>query len=282
MSAVSKWFTPASSAASTTCLDASSSIRMPKLLHPRPATETSRLPTVRISIAVSSRLPFDRRAARPTLPPPLVGSLGPVDEVGEAYRGVRLRVSTLVTDADVATLDTVAPATPGWTVHDVLAHLVGVATDIVSGNLDGVGSDPWAAAQVERSRERTCVELLAEWDEHGPVVDEMAAQFGRAAGQLLSDTTTHEHDVRGALDAGGARNSDAVGLSFGFLGLSLAEQLDAAGVGALTVRHGDMTDTLGSGEAVASLHIDDFEFVRALTGRRSVEQIAAYDWDGWF
>ncbi len=218
----------------------------------------------------------------PTLLPPLVGSLGTVDEVGDAYRGVRLRVSTLVTGADVATLDRVAPATPDWTVHDVLAHLVGVATDIVSGNLDGVGSDPWAAAQVERSRERTCGELLAEWDEHGPVVDEMAAQFGRAAGQLLSDATTHEHDVRGALGAAGARDSDAVVLSFGFVGLSLGEQLNAAGVGAITVHHGDVTDTLGSGEAVASLRIDDFEFVRALTGRRSVEQIAAYDWDGGF
>jgi hypothetical protein len=30
------------------------------------------------------------------------------------------------------------------------------------------------------------------------------------------------------------------------------------------------------------LRIDDFEFVRALTGRRCVEQMAAYDWDGTF
>ena len=28
------------------------------------------------------------------------------------------------------------------------------------------------------------------------------------------------------------------------------------------------------------LRIDDFEFVRALTGRRSLDQIAAYDWEG--
>jgi hypothetical protein len=205
-----------------------------------------------------------------------------VDEVGQAYRGVRLRVNELVTDADAGALDTVAPATPDWTVHDVLAHLVGVATDIVSGNLDGVGSDPWAAAQVDRSRDRACVDLLAEWDEHGPVVEEMAAQFGRAAGQLLSDASTHEHDMRGALGAAGARDSDAVGLSFGFVGLSLADQLDAAGVGALVVHHGDLTDTLGSGERVASLRIDDFEFVRALTGRRSLQQLAAYAWDGDF
>ncbi len=205
-----------------------------------------------------------------------------MDEVGQAYRGVRLRVSELVTHADADALGAVAPATPDWTVHDVLAHLVGVSTDIVSGNLDGVGSDPWAAAQVERSRDRACVDLLAEWDEHGPVVEEMAAQFGRAAGQLLSDATTHEHDVRGALGAAGARDTDAVGLSFGFVGVSLGEQLDAAGSGALVVHHGVQTDTLGTGERVASLRIDDFEFVRALTGRRSVEQMAAYDWDGDF
>ena len=207
---------------------------------------------------------------------------GLVDEVGAAYRGVRLRVSGLVAAADVDALGRAAPATPDWTVHDVLAHLVGVTADIVSGNLDGVGTDPWAAAQVERSRARTCTELVADWDEHGPVVEEMAAQFGRAAGQLLSDATTHEHDVRGALDVPGARDSDAVALSFAFLALSLGEQLDATDRGALVVQHGAATDTIGAGETVASLRIDDFEFVRALTGRRCVEQIAAYDWDGAF
>jgi uncharacterized protein (TIGR03083 family) len=205
-----------------------------------------------------------------------------MDEVGEAYRGVRLRVGRLVADADAGTLERVAPATPDWTVHDVLGHIVGVTTDIVSGNLDGVGTDPWAAAQVERSRARSCDELLAEWDEHGPVVEEMAAQFGRAAGQLLSDATTHEHDVRGALDAPGARDSDAVALTFGFLGLSLGEQLDAGTVGALAVDHGGATEVLGTGDPVATLRIDDFEFMRALTGRRCLEQMAAYDWDGAF
>ncbi len=205
-----------------------------------------------------------------------------MDEVGEAYRGIRVRVGELVAWCDDPALGTVAPATPDWTVHDLLAHLVGVTADIVSGNLDGVGTDAWAAAQVEARRRATGDDLLAEWTEHGPVVEEMASQFGRAAGQLVSDATTHEHDVRGALGAPGARGSDAVALSFGFLGLSLAEQLDAADRGALVVHHGDTTDTLGTGEAVASLRIDDFEFVRALTGRRCVEQMAAYDWDGAF
>jgi uncharacterized protein (TIGR03083 family) len=215
----------------------------------------------------------------------VLGSLGhvaAVNEVGQAYRGIRLRVGALVTEADAADLTQRAPATPEWTVHDVLAHLVGVSTDIVAGNLDGVGTDPWAAAQVERSRASSCRELVAEWNEHGPAVEEMAAQFGRAAGQLLSDATTHEHDVRGGLGVPGARDADAVVLSVAFLGLTLGEQLDAVGAGALVVRHGDATDTFGTGAPAGSLRIDDFELVRAVTGRRCVEQLAAYEWDGDF
>ncbi|HEY3672553.1 MAG TPA: maleylpyruvate isomerase family mycothiol-dependent enzyme [Acidimicrobiia bacterium] len=205
-----------------------------------------------------------------------------MDEAGEAYHGIRMRVGELVAGCDDATLATVAPATPDWTVHDLLAHLVGVTADIVSGNLDGVGTDAWAAVQVETRRRATGDGMLAEWSEHGPVVEAMAGQFGRAAGQLVSDAVTHEHDVRGALGRPGARDCDAVLLSVGFLGLSLTEQLDAAERGALVVHHDDTTDTLGTGEPVASLRIDDFEFVRALTGRRSLEQIAAFDWDGDF
>jgi uncharacterized protein (TIGR03083 family) len=195
---------------------------------------------------------------------------------------VRIRVGELIVGSDAAALDAVAPATPAWTVRDLLAHLVGVTADIVSGNLEGVGTDAWADAQADARRGRSVDELLAEWDEHGPVVEEMAGQFGRAAGQLLTDATTHEHDVRGALGARGARDSSAITLSFGFVGLSLGEQLDQTDHGALVVHHDGRSDTLGSGDPVATLRIDDFEFVRALTGRRCVEQMAAYDWDGAF
>jgi uncharacterized protein (TIGR03083 family) len=191
-------------------------------------------------------------------------------------------VGELIVGSDAAALDAVAPATPAWTVRDLLAHLVGVTADIVSGNLEGVGTDAWADAQADARRGRSVDELLAEWDEHGPVVEEMAGQFGRAAGQLLTDATTHEHDVRGALGARGARDSSAITLSFGFVGLSLGEQLDQTDHGALVVHHDGRSDTLGSGDPVATLRIDDFEFVRALTGRRCVEQMAAYDWDGAF
>jgi hypothetical protein len=80
----------------------------------------------------------------------------------------------------------------------------------------------------------------------------------------------------------GARDSDAVTLSFGFVGQSLGEELDRDDRGALVVHHDGTSDTFGEGATVASLHTDRFEFVRALTGRRSLDQIAAFDWDTAF
>src|SRR5215212_5640224 len=128
MSAVSKWFTPASRAASTTSFDASSSIRMPKLLQPRPATDTSRLPTLRNSIArllgpsarLPARLPGGPRYCRRCSVASGSDTRRIMDEVGGAYRGVRTRVGELVAECDDPFLAIPAPATPEWTVHDLL------------------------------------------------------------------------------------------------------------------------------------------------------------------
>ena len=93
------------------------------------------------------------------------------------------------------------PATPDWTVHDVVAHLAGVATDLVEGRLDGLATDEWTAAQVERGRGRSIPELLDRWDEHGAAVDAFADALGPGGGQLVVDATTHEHDLRGGVPA---------------------------------------------------------------------------------
>ena len=66
---------------------------------------------------------------------------------------LRVRVIELVRDVDPAVLDRPAAATPGWRVRDVLAHMVGVSDDVVNGRLDGIASDEWTGAQVERRRD---------------------------------------------------------------------------------------------------------------------------------
>jgi hypothetical protein len=85
------------------------------------------------------------------------------------------------------------PATPAWTVHDVVAHLTGVAADLMEGRLDGLATDEWTNAQVARSRNLSVVQLLDLWDEQGAAVDAVADSFGAAGGQLLADAASHEH-----------------------------------------------------------------------------------------
>src|SRR5207245_258980 len=94
----------------------------------------------------------------------------------------------------------VVPACPEWTVHDVIAHLAGVCADIINGNLAGVATESWTAAQVDARRAHTVEQIIAEWSEVAPQVEAMADHFpGRAGPQLVFDLTTHEHDLRGAL-----------------------------------------------------------------------------------
>jgi uncharacterized protein (TIGR03083 family) len=201
-------------------------------------------------------------------------------EIGDAYHGVRRRVNELVVDADDDAVAAIAPATPEWTARELLAHLAGVTADIVHGNLEGVGTDDWTARQVAARRDRSVEELLEEWNEHGPVVESMADQLGRSGAQLVTDASTHEHDIRGALGRPGARDSDAVEIAFHYVGDALGLDLDAAGHGALDVHHDGGTTTFGSGEPTFALRTTRFEFLRATTGRRSAAQVAAYDWDG--
>jgi uncharacterized protein (TIGR03083 family) len=87
---------------------------------------------------------------------------------------------------------------PSWTVRDLLAHQAGSSTDLVSGNLDGVTTDPWTARQVEDRRTRTADELVAEWEAN---VDTVARLCDTVAGPNPAwDVAVHLADLREALD----------------------------------------------------------------------------------
>ena len=72
--------------------------------------------------------------------------------IAAAYNGVRTRVGELTGTLDETTSGTPVPPCPRWTVHDVVAHLVGVVEDAMAGRLDGVATDPWTQAQVDARR----------------------------------------------------------------------------------------------------------------------------------
>jgi uncharacterized protein (TIGR03083 family) len=197
-----------------------------------------------------------------------------------AYRDLRTRVAELLILTTDEQLDATPPATPDWRTRDVLAHMTGTTADILNGRLDGVGSDPWTQVQVDERRDWALADLLAEWETNGPQVEPLIPSFGIMAGQFIVDSATHEHDLRGALGAPGGRESDAMDIAFEWLGLRAGEIRTGAGAGGITVVVEDGEHTFGDAPATATCATTKFEFMRAATGRRSLEQMAAWDWDG--
>jgi uncharacterized protein (TIGR03083 family) len=209
----------------------------------------------------------------------------PIRDAVAAYRIVCERVDGLVRGREgIAELP--VPACPGWTIRQVVAHLAGVAQDIVSLNLEKKGTGPWADAQVARLDGHSIDDLLDLWRQS---LDPLAAYLALASDagvcQLVFDTLTHEHDIRGALSEPGSRVGDlAFRAALGFVTTMGDQLIRQAGLPALQLS----TPTVGSvqlGDPHAAcrhvaLRISDFEALRCFGGRRSVGQLLALPWDG--
>ncbi len=191
------------------------------------------------------------------------------------YRETRQRLSEFVLSRPDAEFEPVR-ATPGWSVHDVVAHLAGVAEDLHNGSSPGDGRlDEWTASQVERGRDTATTTLLDTWARHGPAVERLLAENPRWP--VVVDVASHEHDIRTALGDTGARDSDVVSACSRVLLRSLEVPRP------MVVRTEGREFTVGpedDGAGVVTLTTTDFEAFRWRMGRRSRAQLAAMDWDG--
>ena len=200
-------------------------------------------------------------------------------DVGPLYRGTRERITDLVR-AEPDAGKKIVLATPEWTVKDVVGHLAGVCADILSGNIAGVATDPWTAAQVAARKDRPLDEVLDEWSTIAPQVEEMAHLFGEAGEQWIADVVTHEQDLRGTLGRPGARQGPAVDVAIAFMGRWFTRTLAGNDVTGLKVRVGENEWATDEGPAKATLIAAPFDFMRAVTGRRSRAQIRNLEWEG--
>lgn len=197
----------------------------------------------------------------------------------QPYLDIRARLDALLRgSAGDAPVD----ACPGWTVHDVVAHLAGLCEDWVSNNLLGYASDEWTAAQVARGDGQSLDELLDRW---ATAIDDFAALpddevMGPPARWGFGDGVSHEADIRAALGAGRVPD-DAVALSLKAGIARWRVALAEAGTPTLLIRVPGMREwwagTPDDPDAV-TVEVDAYDLFRALAGRRSEQQVRSWRW----
>ncbi len=184
-------------------------------------------------------------------------------EVVLAYLEFRHRVVSLIREIPESQATLSVPLCPVWEVSSVISHMVGVPEDILAGRMEGVTTDAWTQAQVDRhegeSLSQLADALLATSVEFDVVLPHIPSPTNS---QMVMDAVTHEHDLRHAIGRAGAQDSLAVNVALGWL-LNMVEG-KAPGLA---------QELLDSG-------VSHYELMRSLTGRRSVDQMKQIGVDG--
>jgi uncharacterized protein (TIGR03083 family) len=174
----------------------------------------------------------------------------------------------------------------GWAVCDVAAHVVGSIADVVSGQLDGLGSPEVTAREVAERKGRSAAELAQELAAVTKLAADLAAVFddatwaspgpggydgtlGQGVEALWYDTYIHADDIRAAI---GQTSSRGQGLraSVHHVGFELAKR----GWGPATLAF-DGIEEVPVGAGGAKHTGDALEFVLVATGRADPSALGA-------
>ena len=217
-------------------------------------------------------------------------------DVSGVYDETRRRISDFVGSLNEADQDRPVPAAPGWTVHDVVAHLTGdlaaIQTDDFPGSFFAAVGEPdevaklnaWTARMVEERRERPVRDVLTEWEQRTPAVMAMLRGEQPLPSRLppfvdrvlVTDVAVHEQDIYGAL--GLVRERDCSALRIGTSTYVAGIWLRLGELAPPRFKTDEETYQAGQGEPGATARTGRFELFRALSGRRSPEQIRAWEW----
>jgi uncharacterized protein (TIGR03083 family) len=190
-------------------------------------------------------------------------------EWGAAYE----RVRELVTGLGDEQAGTTVPACPGWTVRELLAHMIGLDADVVRGDEPDDHNSEWTQRQVDARADIPVEDLLAEWASvAGPLRAWMEANNSRP----LGDIVIHEQDLRGALGVPGAQDTDGLHSLRDRMVGGFAGQVDGLAPVALV---GDDWQWCSSGapaDADVVVRASDFDLTRAVMSRRSERQLRSW------
>ena len=194
------------------------------------------------------------------------------------YAGARERICDLALELE-SELTQQVPACPAWTVKDLVAHVAGIAADMVTGNVAAVGSNEWTQAQIDARRDKPVQEIVAEWRKSSEQVEGALPHLHPAvAGATVGDLITHEHDLRGAIQRPGARDSEGVEVALDSYVRWFGRRVREAGLPTIEVHADERSWSAGKEQPIGAVRGAPFQLLRALTGRRTKGQIAGFDW----
>lgn len=169
---------------------------------------------------------------------------------GQVYRANIDAVTALADGLTDDQLATRVPASPGWTVRDVLAHLCGSPADALSGRMDGAPGPGWTQRHVDERASSTIADLVAELRGGVGAVTATLEDNDRPA--LVWNAAVHHADLHEALGKGAP-----------------PEQMWLPVVEAMEPSLGEHAGALAG--------VPDYEKFRMFFSRRSRAQTAAWD-----
>lgn len=202
-------------------------------------------------------------------------------DCGALYEGLRVQLLALVGGLSEPQLATTVPATPAWSVQDVIAHLVGICADLNGGRFGATSGDEWTAAQVGSRRGRSLGDVATEWDAEAPRFEDGLRLFGYEMGShFVGDLVQHLADIHNALGRPPFSDDEAIMVALDFYLDSFHATLLDQGIGAVEVKTDRESLTLGAGAMIAAMGAPSYGLLRALGGRRSEAQVRALEWSG--
>jgi uncharacterized protein (TIGR03083 family) len=222
-------------------------------------------------------------------------------EFDAAYADTKAALVDVLNQHDADGWQRLVPATPAWSISDVVAHVTGLARDAAADQLPSdlnlleqfrdetvvAARNAYADGKVAERRGRDFHRVLDEW--HGAEPDLLARLRGDdRVGELpigfdvvlVTDLCVHTDDVLGALGQPPRRDSAAARIALAGYCFGVDYRLRALGLPALAVSYDGKERTLGEGQSQATVAGDRWELLRAFAGRRSRAQLLALDWSG--
>jgi uncharacterized protein (TIGR03083 family) len=198
----------------------------------------------------------------------------------EIYEDARARFVDLIRSIPEPVLEEIVPACPLWTCRRLVAHLVGASEDFVNRNFPtgDMSFEDWTAAQAARRPDWSIGSLISAWDDLLPSVLAGLRSELIPATALINDTAVHEQDVRGLAQLPGGVDGPGYEYARKVFVVRLGDRLDAAGFPSLMLEADDWTVYAGTVSSSESLRAPAFDMTRAISGRRSIDQMRSFTW----